>query len=604
MAGNSIGRQSLLVVLALVGAAYVSYAPISALPTITIVGVAADHSSVRVSYAPVAGAQDYRIYDVNSPTAVKYAGRSHITAGAGCPGQSCTGHFVAQADGVTPVFPYQVASGGTGGPQALDVPATEIEWNNVGDGLAHTIVVEAVDQVGPVPQASLYNGSFTANTPLVSPLPPGTMLGMNKGPTADGKNSTNGQGPYTNLPNVVAASAPFQVMANRSYTAIPSKPSAGQTFFDTFENAENSTIQLVTRNDTQSDQFGTMGFMKYSMNAGTPKAWEIIYRQANDADSMPFISADHFMDVLFDGGTPGVSPPTHTLYASMAMTPTATLDLTNGKIAHLTMEVDGHQSFRRWMDFQLAPASDPLQGWEIPGFAVNNADQAVFLEFKDGQCTLDVFTGPTSPTSGIPTGTAGGVHGSRLWGQAGSVGGGAVMCDLDQMYVKNTFSKNGLGLDDKSRYDFFISKTHAAVFQDGQLIVESDIPAGTFPWADAGPLRAYFAHYLYHSDVDASTDLKLFTFSGQNYCYPLNSYWFNDPVNGTAPASNVCNAAYPSGYGFPYSDERHWDNMGFETLPASEAPSGSYAVFAPLVQPPPVQSMLGPQPPRNVRIIR
>ena len=106
--------------------------------------------------------------------------------------------------------------------------------------------------------------------------------------------------------------------------------------FDTFENAENSTIQLVSRNDTLNDRYGSLGFMKWVMNSGTSKAWEFIYRQANNADSMPFVSSDHFMDVLWDGGTPGVSPPTHTLYASMAMTPTTTFDLTNGKIAYLT----------------------------------------------------------------------------------------------------------------------------------------------------------------------------------------------------------------------------------------------------------------------------
>lgn len=591
------------VILALLGAALVSQGRMSALPTVTILGVASNHSSVRVSFYPVAGAADYRIYDVNSPSNVKYAGLSHLTAGPNCPGPFCTTHFLTQADGVTVVYPYQVVSGPAGGPQVLDVPATQIDWNGAGDGLAHTLVVEAVDQLGPVPKASLYNGSFTANTPLVSPMPAGTMLGMNKGPTQDGKVSTNGQGPYTNLPNVIAASSPFQVSADRNYLAIPSKPTASQTFFDTFENAENASIQMVARNDLQNDQFGSLGFMKYTMNGGTPRAWELVYRQANNADSMPFIGADHFMDVLFDGGTPGVSPPTHTLYASMAMSPTATFDLTNGKIAHLTMEVDAHQSFRRWMDFQIAPASDPLQGWETPSFAINNSDQAIFLEFRDGNCTLDIYTGPTSATNLVPTGTAGGTHGARLWGQSGAVGGGAVMCDLDQMYVKKTFSKNGLGLDDRSRFDFFISKTHAAVFQDGQLLVESDIPAGTFPWADSGPLRAYYSHYLYHSDVD-DDDLKNFTLSGANYCYPMNAYWFNDPLNGTAAASNVCGAAYPAGYGFPYSDERHWDNMGFETLPASEAPSGSFAVFAPLVQPPAVITLNTPRPPSNVRIIR
>jgi hypothetical protein len=575
--------------------------------TVTIVGVAAYHSSVKVYFRPVPGAKDYRVYDVTSPNNVKYAGWAHLTASPNCPGSGCFHHFVVQSDGVTPVFPYQVANGASGGPQVLDVPALQIDWNSVGDGLAHALVVEAVDMLGPAPQGSLYAGSNSDNVPLVNPLPAGAMLGMNKGATPDGKISTNGQGPYTNRPAVIAASAPFVVQANRSFRAIPSRPSAIQTFFDTFENAEGSTIRLVTRNDAATDQFGNLGFMKYSMNAGTSQAWEMEYRQANNRDSMPFISADHFMDMIFDGATPGVPAPTHTLYGSMAMSPAQTFDITGGKIAHIVMEVDGHQSFRRWMSFQVAPAADPLQGFDSANHQINNADQAIFLELRDGICTLDIYTGPKSATDRVPTGTAGGsAHGARLWGLAGSSGGAPIMCGAEQMYVTRNFSKNGIGHDDKSRYDFFISQTHAALFQDGQLIVQSDIPAGSFPWSGV-PLRAYFSHYLYHSDND-DDELTQFDLNGANMCYPMNSYWFNDPQLGTAANQTICNRNYPAGYGFPFSDERHWDNMGFEVLPATEAPANNFSVLASVVQHPPTLPAQGagplPSAPTNVRIIR
>src|SRR5947209_14266975 len=46
---------------------------------------------------------------------------------------------------------YQIASGASGGPQVLDVPAMDIEWNGLGDGAQHTLVVEAVDQLEPAP---------------------------------------------------------------------------------------------------------------------------------------------------------------------------------------------------------------------------------------------------------------------------------------------------------------------------------------------------------------------------------------------------------------------------------------------------------------------
>src|SRR5207237_10436151 len=139
-----------------------------------------------------------------------------------------------------------------GGAQALDVASPESGWNGLGDGLAHWLVVEAVDQLGPVPQANLYTGLET------TPLAGGGMLGSNKGVTADGKVSTNGQGPYTNNPQVIAQSAPFVVQSDQSYRAIPSKATAMQQFFDTFENAEGSTIQQISRDDTISDAFGNL----------------------------------------------------------------------------------------------------------------------------------------------------------------------------------------------------------------------------------------------------------------------------------------------------------------------------------------------------------
>jgi hypothetical protein len=578
--------------------------PISAQARVTILGAQANHSSVRVLFAPVAGAKDYRVYDINTPNAVKYAGQVHLSAGPNCPGPPCSTHFVVQSDGVTPVFPYQVAAGATGGPQVLDVPGLQIDWNNVGDGRPHTLVVEAVDQLGPVPQGSLYYGDD--NKPIMNPLPAGAMPGMNKGVTDDGKNSTNGQGPYTNNPRVIAQSQPFVVQANQSYRALPSKSTASQVFFDTFENAQGSSLVQVSRNDSGVDAFGSLGHMKYTLNGGTAKAWEIEYRMTDNNNSMPFISSDHFMDMIFSGATPGTSAPSNTLYGSMAMTPVQTFDSSGGRILHLTMEVDGHQSFRRWVSFQIAPAADPLGTFDSSNHQISNTNQGVFLELRDGFCTLDIFTGSISGTDKRPGGTAGGSqHGARLWGQSGSVGGAPVMCSWDQMFVTKNRTKNGLGFDDKSRYDFFISQTHAALFQDGQLIVQSDIPAGTFPWATQ-PLRAYFSHYLYHS-IDDVTDMTGFEVSGQNFCYPMNSYWFNDPVLGTPAGDSVCNKAYPPGYGFQHSDERHWDNMGAEVLAASDAPANNFSSLSSLVQPPPVIAVGAANPPgapSNLRIIR
>jgi hypothetical protein len=246
--------------------------------SLTVTSVAANHSSAKLAFEPVPGAQDYRIYDTAAPRDVKYAGLAHLTASSSCPGSSCQNHFVVQADGVTPVFPYQVANGADAGPQVLDVPAVEVEWNALGDGQPHTLVVEAVDQLGPVPRGNLYSGAKT--TPLVDPMPPGAMLGSNKGPTDDGNVSTNGQGPSTNRPRVIARSQAFVVQPRPERTAIPSAPGATQQFFDTFENAENDTLQQLARQDSTRDSFDNLGTMTYSLNAGTPRAWTIEYRRA------------------------------------------------------------------------------------------------------------------------------------------------------------------------------------------------------------------------------------------------------------------------------------------------------------------------------------
>jgi hypothetical protein len=538
---------------------------------VVVTGVSTSHSHVKIYWKPVPGAKDFRVYDIANPNSVKYAGWTHLKAAEGCPGSTCFRHFVLQADGVTPVFPYQVTGaypdGGQGGPQALNVPATQIDWNNVGDNVPHTLMVEAVDQLGPVPKASLYARGTSA---LVSPLPAGAMLGGNKGPTEDGKVSTNGQGPYINRPNVIDQSRRFIVQADPNLKAIPSKPTAAQTFFDTFDNSQATSLVQTYRNDTTTDAFGNLGTMKFSLNAGTPKEWNIEYRQANNRDSMPFISSDHYMDVLFDGATPGTNAPTSTIYGSMSMIPKKTIDISGGKILHLTMEVDGHQSInRRWLDFNLSPAADPIERWDPFGDAVNHANQAMFFEFRDGFCEMKVFDGPTDGSQPNET-----------------PGGSQLSCDGEAMWNPRSLSKNGFGFDDKSRYDLFISQAHVAIFQDGRMVSQANIPAGSFAWASQ-PLHAYFSHYIYHSDVEL-LETGFFELNGQNFCYPMNFYWFNDPVTGRPANVSVCNQAYPTGYGFSYSDERHWDNMGLEVLPASEAPGNDFSVFLPLVQLPPI----------------
>ena len=205
--------------------------------TVTATGVAANQSSVKISYQPVAGAQDYRVFDVTSPTTVKYAGMLHLDAGY-------NRHFVLGADGVTPAFPYAKPdnSSTANQPATLDVPNVEIEWNALGDGKAHTLIVQALDALGPIPPANLYDDQ---NASLVQPIPPSAMVGANTGSTPDGNVSINGQGAPTNAPRVLAQSAPFMVQADPTHLALPSRPDAQQTFLDPFANAEAASLNLT-----------------------------------------------------------------------------------------------------------------------------------------------------------------------------------------------------------------------------------------------------------------------------------------------------------------------------------------------------------------------
>ncbi len=507
------------------------------LPLVTVTGVAVNNSSAKIDFNPVPGAKDYRVFDVSNPTVVKYAGLVHVVAD---PWNGM--HFVMQPDGVTPVYPLQAVSNSSGsGPNALDIPATEIEWNKLWDGQPHTLVVQALDRLGPAPADNLYD---TTNNSLIMPMPSGAMLGANAGPTADGNTSINGQGPSTNAPQVIAQSAPFVAQANPSVLPIPSKPEATQTFLDTFDNSEANALQQVGLVDPVA------GTMTYTLNAGTPKAWTIQFQTADTNDSMPMVEDGHFMDVLFDGGTPGHGLPLHIAHGLMAMSPQPTVDFGGGKLLHLTMEVDGHVDSRRWLAFNLAPANDPLTNWyPTNGVPINNSDTALFFQLFPGLCDGDIYTGPTSSSDATPLDT-------RFWGAAGQA---TNMC-----YPTTHWGGNGNGFDNRVRYDLFLTQTHAALFADGQLVIQSDIPGGV-PFSQA---KVYYSHYVYHTALDQQEEL-------QSDCFPMNSYWFNDPVNGTAASADACNQAYPAGYGFPYSDERHWDNMGFEVLPASDVPASN-----------------------------
>ncbi len=469
-------------------------------PAVQILSVIPDNSSVKISFKPVAGAKDYRVFDILEPKVVKYAGMAHLEGGP----------FLMNPDG-TPVFPFQVSPNGNG-PTVLNIPYPQIEWNLLEDEQPHTLVVQAVNELGPVPPGNLYNDSNGPLNPLNNQS--AVTLGMNQGPTPDGYVSTNGQGPSTDDPKVIAQSAPFIVQADSNYHAIPSTSSDTQTFFDTFADSEASAFKR-TAYDPAADT------ATYTLNAGTDKAWTLQYVGADVRDSYPFINAGHFMDVLFDGGTPGTGNPLHTSFGYMTMSPDQTVDFSNGKVLHVTMEVDLHQDGRRWTGIELAPANDPFTSLDQEG-NINKSDRGFFFDYNPGGCDASVYTGPGAG-GGRPAGTS-------LWGALGQAQN---WCNLTNFY----WGGEGINLDNRGKLDLFITQNYVTLFINGQLAMESTIPGG-LPFTQA---KVYFTHYVYHTSNDHN-ELQQYR--------PWDTFWINY---------------------YSWSDERHWDNMGFEVFPASAA---------------------------------
>jgi hypothetical protein len=205
----------------------------------------------------------------------------------------------------------------------------------------------------------------------------------------------------------------------------------------------------------------------------------------------------------------------------MAMSPDQPVDFSNGKVLHVTMEVDLHQDLRRWMEIELSPANDPLTHFESFTGNLNNSDQALFLRFTPASCALDLYTGPNTTGSGDFT------DGISLWGGIGAVH----VCAPGDIY----WGADGVNLDNRGKVDLFVSQNEAALFINGKPEMESEIPGG-LPFTQA---RVYFTHYVYHTGNDIH-ELQQSS--------PWETYWINY---------------------YHWSDERHWDNMGFEVLPSS-----------------------------------
>ncbi len=408
---------------------------------VTGLAFAPSDDSVVVSFAPVPGAADYRIYKQGTDGAnnCKYAG-------------------------------------GTG---------TAIEMNNLMPGVSTALVVEALDKLGPVQ--------------LIDPQPGQSMMSFPGVMRKDGTmvNHVNGKGNPTSVPNVIARG-----MITVTPVASTFGKNGSQVFFDTFRNSQPFAKVPV---DPAILAANTNGIYQYDNDK-----WSVIPYEADIQNTAPiFIMSNHMMDTFFDGGTPKTSIPSHNNNASIAFSPKATADISGGKVLHITFQVDAHFDGRRWCPVYVAEAGDPLIN---PGKFESN--------------TLP----PTTKGRVFVFDTRNDAYQARL-----------PIYD----YTTKTLTGNGIAkvpradpglnsIDLRHNFDLYLSTNRCRVEENGKRVVDSSFPAGlVLPFTKC---QVYFIHQVYHTGND---------YPGLKTYQPLEQYWYNYR---------------------PWSDERHWDSLGFEVI--------------------------------------
>lgn len=393
------------------------------------------------------------------------------------------------------------------------VPRTPvaIEWNGIDPAKGADLVVEAVDKLGPFQRMDGATGDGAT----------GGMSGMAGMAGMAAPEAINGQGDPSNAPLVLASSDPFHVDCK------PAALTGAQAFFDGFRDSQPFAPQPTPAAPDGSQYYGD----SRDYAAFTNDKWEIRQYGADLVHSKFFVMGGHFMDTTYDGGGPGSANGPHNNDASLVMMPRATADISGGKVLHVTFEVDAHFDSRRWCELMVgAPGDTLIDAAKFDDFGRKPTVSGNLLRWQIGAeaHNLQLFGGDgTTPgvdlmqcASGDDTASVARV----MWDHVGPFANGTVQ-DLDKRH----------------RFDLYLSKTHYRLQEttpDGlyNVVRERDFPQGvSLPFDKC---QVYFVHQVYHTFNDRAELMEW---------YPYDAYWYNQR---------------------PFSDERHWDNLGFEVLDA------------------------------------
>jgi hypothetical protein len=285
-------------------------------------------------------------------------------------------------------------------------------------------------------------------------------------------------------------------------------------FFDTFRNSQPFTE--FTPAALLSD--ANRGEVRCFQN----DKWKLHNVQGDLQNTKHFVSGNHFMETLYDGGTPGGNNPLHNHNASFVMEAKPTADISGGKVLHVTFEVDAHMSPRRWCDMFVGEANDTLR---FPGqFAEGGGLPTAKGNLFRWEIQFDVHRAQVFKN------VNGGLQRTEVINAAS---GEAARIRWDQVPIYNGTQAD---LDRRHRFDLYLSQNRVRLVEDGHVAADNVFPAGTtLPFSKC---TVYFTHEVYHTMNDRGQLMELL---------PDNPHWLNYR---------------------PWADERHWDNMGFEVLNA------------------------------------
>ncbi len=367
-------------------------------------------------------------------------------------------------------------------------------------------VIEAVDALGPYQRAD-------ANTPHHD------------------IHHINGQGPSTNNPNILMTSATF-----RPRTAMqqwPTQPGATSLFRDTFEDtsAEATTFfPMPTPALTGVQAAMNLEFYGTWHSRFASKNWLIDFLGHERGTESIFIHQRHLMEILLDGERRNNN-------ASSVLQPLVNgkqveFDLADGKIVHITWEVDAHQKSRRWTELQLKPAEETfltpgkftmIPVWRRPtesGRLIRWQAQWEFHQldiFREYPGDINRFSMEEQIIVGVQD------PANERWDSSLNI----TRTRWDGAPLANGTMKD---LDLRHKFDMYLSKNEYALYENGILIKRR-------AWKTPLPftrMSAGFVHQVYHTEAEMPG-----AEGGEYYYQYINQ-----------------------------SDEKHWNNFGIEIVPA------------------------------------